>query len=325
MEDNIIQPLAKTAEHGTSAIDKFMGIIKNRSDLKYNRELKEVEKISLQETIDIIENANIPIVYNKDGLGIINPQMQLLLERTSNRLKAQEILKQVNIESVLEHTQTVLEENKEKGDDNASSEPLNNDFLTQFINGAGEISDQEMQQLWAKLLAGEIKQPHSFSLRTLNKLKMMTTNEAKLFEKVAPYIISNDCVINNEKIINNYGIKFEDLIALNDCGIVNLERMSKVIKENASIKYNNLLCIINKKTDVKIIGDTQFYINGYMLTSFGKELLKIIKESYDNEFFLSLAKYLKQKYKESYFIQCYEVEKEMKDNVVCKLDKDLLI
>ena len=38
-----------------------------------------------------------------------------------------------------------------------------------------------------------------------------------------------------------------------------------------------------------------------------------------------MAKYLKQKYKESYFIQSYEVEKEIKDNVVCKLDKDLLI
>ena len=326
MEDNIIQPLVKTAEHGTSALDKFMGILKNRSDLKYNRELKEIEKTNLQETINIIENANIPIIYNKDGLGIINPQMQNLLERTGNRLKAQEILKQVNIESVLEKTQTVLEENKEKGDDNASSEPVNNDFLTQFINGAGEISDQEMQLMWAKLLAGEIKQPRSFSLRTLSKLKTLTTNEARLFEKIAPYIICNDCVVSNEKILNEYEIKFESLIILNDCGIINLlSGMSKIISGNASVQYNDLICIINQKTNVNNMENTNIHINGYILTNFGKELLKIMQVHYNNSFFIRFAKDLKEKNKENFFISCYEAKGIEHDNVVCKFDKDLLI
>ncbi|MBO6244437.1 MAG: DUF2806 domain-containing protein [Lachnospiraceae bacterium] len=307
MEDNIIQPLAKTVEHGTSAIDKFMGIIKNRSDLKYNRELKEIEKTSLRETIDIIENANIPIVYNKDGLGIINPQMQRLLERTSNRLKAQEILKQVNIENVLEKTQMVLEENKKNGDDTASEEPINNDFLTQFINGAGEISDQDMQQMWAKLLAGEIKQPQSFSLRTLSKLKTMTTNEAKLFERIVPYIIGNEYIVRNEELLGNFNVTYIDLLCLQDCGIVSLEGATKNYHDGANILYNNLISILKYKKDSAGLNNPKLSVGVYVLTNFGKEINRLVNKSFDNKFFIKFMQGLKEKNSESFNITCHNV------------------
>ena len=320
MEDNIIQPLAKTAEHGTSALDKFMGILKNRSDLKYNRELKEIEKTSLQETIDIIENANIPIVYNKDGLGIINPQMQLLLERTSSRLKAQEILKQVNIENVLEKTQIVLEENKKNGDDTASAEPINNDFLTQFINGAGEISDQEMQQLWAKLLAGEIKQPRSFSLRTLSKLKMMTTDEAKLFEKISKYIISNEYIIRDEVLLKKYNVSYSYLLYLQDCGIISLVGAERHYLGNTNILYNNLISIIkNKEND-----GSEIKVNAYVLTTFGKELNRIINKNYDDKFFIEFSKSLKDNYKELFDISCHKVVSIIDNQINYSAEVDIL-
>lgn len=308
MEDNIIQPLAKTAEHGTSAIDKFMGIIKNRSDLKYNRELKELEKTSLQETIDIIENANIPIVYNKDGLGIINPQMQLLLERTSNRLKAQEILKQVNIESVLEKTQTVLEENKINGDDTASEEPINNDFLTQFINGAGEISDQDMQQMWAKLLAGEIKQPRTFSLRTIQKMKVISSNEAILFEKISPFIIDNDYIPNDAKFLQKYNVNYSDLMILQDCGILSLVKTSKYYNSDQAAIYNNKISVFNKMFSCN---DENISIEAkvFPLSQFGKELNRLIKVHYDDNYFYEFLNRLKsyQVNSANIKVSCYEI------------------
>lgn len=135
---------------------------------------------------------------NKDGIKIYSPETIELMSRAGHRLANQELKKQVNIENTLYETKNILEKEKENGQDVASSEPVKDDFMTQFYNGVGEISDVDMQLLWAKLLAGEIKQPHSFSLRTLNKLKTMTTNGDKLFEKMVPYIISNDCVVNNE-------------------------------------------------------------------------------------------------------------------------------
>ena len=41
------------------------------------------------------------------------------------------------------------------------------DFFYRFYDNAGKVSDEEMQELWAKILAGEINQPGEYSLKTL--------------------------------------------------------------------------------------------------------------------------------------------------------------
>ena len=233
--------------------------------------------------------------------------MQRLLERTSNRLKAQEILKQVNIENVLEKTQMVLEENKKNGDDTASEEPINNDFLTQFINGAGEISDQDMQQMWAKLLAGEIKQPQSFSLRTLSKLKTMTTNEAKLFERIVPYIIGNEYIVRNEELLGNFNVTYIDLLCLQDCGIVSLEGATKNYHDGANILYNNLISILKYKKDSAGLNNPKLSVGVYVLTNFGKEINRLVNKSFDNKFFIKFMQGLKEKNSESFNITCHNV------------------
>ena len=325
MDNDTMSNLTEIGKNLTSAVDKFASMMKNRSDYKLEEKKKRLELEDLKARIDVVKNSDVPMELNKDGITIYSPEAIELMSRAGHRLANQELKKQVNIENTLYETKNILEKEKENGRDVASSEPVKDDFMTQFYNSVGEISDVDMQLLWAKLLAGEIKQPQSFSLRTLNKLKMMTTNEAKLFEKVAPYIISNDCLINSGGVLNKYGISFENIMTLNECGIINLERMNKVFNETPRILYNNLLCTIDRKTDKKNPANEQVRINGYMLTSFGKELYKIIKVNYDNTFYLSFARNLKQMLKESHFVSCYEVIKKMSDDIVRTSEKDLLI
>ena len=61
---------------------------------------------------------------------------------------------------------------------------MDKDWFTRYFNIVQDISNEDIQDLWAKLLAGEIKQPGSFSYRTLETLKNMTTDEAELFTKI---------------------------------------------------------------------------------------------------------------------------------------------
>ena len=59
------------------------------------------------------------------------------------------------------------------------------DWFQQYCDLVLNISNQTMQQLWAKILAGEIGQPGSFSLKTLFLLQRMSFKEALALQKAA--------------------------------------------------------------------------------------------------------------------------------------------
>ena len=61
------------------------------------------------------------------------------------------------------------------------------DWFIRFYEAVGNISNQEMQEKWAKILAGEISKPASFSLSTIDALKNMGQKDAILFEKICNF------------------------------------------------------------------------------------------------------------------------------------------
>ena len=50
------------------------------------------------------------------------------------------------------------------------------------------IDDQDRRTWWARLLAGEIQQPETYSLRTLAVMDTLSTKEAKLFTRLCDYV-----------------------------------------------------------------------------------------------------------------------------------------
>lgn len=58
------------------------------------------------------------------------------------------------------------------------------DWFIRFYEAVGNISDEAMQDLWAKILAGEISRPSSYSLKTIDVLKNMSKKDAELFVRI---------------------------------------------------------------------------------------------------------------------------------------------
>ena len=58
------------------------------------------------------------------------------------------------------------------------------DWFMRFYDGCGNISNEELQAIWAKILAGEVRKPGSYSYRTLETLKNISSIEAKLFASI---------------------------------------------------------------------------------------------------------------------------------------------
>ncbi len=65
--------------------------------------------------------------------------------------------------------------------DTVSEEPVSGDWMFQFFENCQDVTEAEMQRLWARILAGEVAQPKTFSRRTIELLKTFDSGDAKAF------------------------------------------------------------------------------------------------------------------------------------------------
>ena len=84
------------------------------------------------------------------------------LDRINERLVAKEIKRQNNIDDVVEVAINDISQTE-----SVTETPIDQDWSTRFFDIVQDISDNEMKILWGKILAGEVKKPKSYSMRTL--------------------------------------------------------------------------------------------------------------------------------------------------------------
>ena len=102
------------------------------------------------------------------------------------------VQEQLNLDSVFEKTQKSLQNTPqdETHTDNKFEE-ISDDWLNEFRNVACKKSSEEAQDLFSKVLAGEIRKPGSFSLRALTTLSDMNQNVAMIFKAFCSLCLVN--------------------------------------------------------------------------------------------------------------------------------------
>ena len=122
-----------------------------------------------------------------------------------------------NIQAIAGHA---AEELKDKEVPDHDPDP---DWIARFFDGAQDVSSEELQKLWAKILAGEVKSPGQTSLRTLSILRNMTQQEAKDFSRLMRFQI-HTFILNRYvcKVLGEHSIKlmthFSDIGLLGSFG-----------------------------------------------------------------------------------------------------------
>jgi hypothetical protein len=127
------------------------------------------------------------IEYNKEGFSLTtktNPEAHGLLDRARIRNVTKELNGQVCLEGVIAAATQELAELTSVPDQ--KPDPT---FTMRLLGYAEGMADPYLQELWGRVLAGEIKQPGSYSLRTLDVLSAMTQTEAKRFVAACQYIV----------------------------------------------------------------------------------------------------------------------------------------
>ena len=197
-----------------------------------------------------------------------------LHRRAERRRIGEDARDQKNMEQIIEKTLPQLEDGADPGG-------IEDDWVTNFFDKSRIISDDDMQNLWARVLTGEANSPGSYSKRTVNFLGDIDKRDAELFQALCgfiwiinsetyPLIFDHNAVIYNDK-----GINFNTLTHLNSIGLIRHSSFghtkTKLPKE-FTVSYCNrqpFTLIMKKKKNNKIkIGEV-------LLTQTGKELSRI--------------------------------------------------
>lgn len=274
------------------------GIFPHRA--RFGEKTKMPEGTSLIEVGDILKPATVLIEKISEAIGgyvkpyqikrvakaeaeaeIIKAQAQIevteLQHRALVRFVAEEARKQDNIESITQKAIPLLEE---------ASNPKNveDDWLVNFFDKCRIVSDEEMQSLWAKVLAGEVNSPGTYSKRTVNFLGSLDKTDAQHFTSLCGFgwLIADVVPLIfdiKEPIYANQGINFEILSHLDDIGLVSFDNIRHFVRlgfpKRATIHYYGtpLNLEFSRETDNKL------ETGHVLLTKTGRQLALICGSS----------------------------------------------
>lgn len=312
----MVSPINKMIECISGAIGKIYEPIHIKRMAKANA----VAVKTMQEAIEA--KSELAQAFNNGLIQIDNKELNGLTVRSIERSLYQETVKQQNLESVVAKAYGLLE-----NEPDVSDEPVEQDWMARFINSIETISDDDMQLLWAKVLAGEIKKPQTYSLRTLENLKNLSKEEALLFQKYCDYIIAKDgygYFVNENELWENGKVNLDRILQLSDCGIVNdssnISITYKFKPNGQNLFINDELIIVCNNLDVKPL---EFSFQVFPLTTFGLNLVKIIGKRASNEFFLEFAKFLKKTFN-NVEVKVHKIINQTERDVFYNQDVDLI-
>lgn len=212
---------------------------------------------------------------------LVNLEIEEIQKRALTRLVNEEIKKQENIENIAEKCFESLEEN-------AKPENIEDDWISNFFDKCKLISDNEMQNLWAKVLAGEANSPGKYSKRTIEFMSTMDKYDAELFNKLTTFCWNfgepQPIILSFKDKETSDILNYSELNHLNNIGLISLETigLSKIItnQDQINISYSSRLLILkfpNSEFNKLSIG----YVS---LTKTGKDIMNTINKDLFNIF-----------------------------------------
>ena len=157
------------------------------------------------------------------------------------------------------------------------NENIDEDWMNQFVRYAEDASSEQLQQVWGRVLAGELVKPGTFSRHTLRFFAELDKETARNCELIGHNVI-NTWVFKDEGW--NIGDQYLISIELQQLGI--MEGVATVgPHQKFTINMNGICGIAGKSWGLYISGkpETKLTIPVYVLTRMGQEVISILNIS----------------------------------------------
>jgi uncharacterized repeat protein (TIGR03899 family) len=161
-----------------------------------HQRLQQLARSQLGHQLDVKSDDQAPSANSVSGSNF-NLRHQRLAQRSGAPVIAETLLNTPTLAQRAERRERLHKERQQSNLENimalaldycpeyVADTEVDPDWFQQYCDLVLNISNQTMQQLWAKILAGEIGQPGSFSLKTLFLLQRMSYKEALALQKAA--------------------------------------------------------------------------------------------------------------------------------------------
>ena len=254
-------------------------------------DIRRIEAESEAETLPIIAQARSQArQYLMSPDADVRGTVEVTRRDIVQRVEYQERKRLANVKSVVEDAADEL------GDKEVPDHEPDPDWTARFFNEVQDVSSEDMQKIWTKILAGEVESPGRTSLRTLDTLRDMTKKDAKMFTDICDFVIGNDFVFYDDSMEGFEVLNYSNLLHLQDCGLINVG--PNLVKkfmwgENKQIvlMYHGGPLLVTRNSD----NDGTLIVPDILLTTAGKELSQFVQCSLHMEYLQAFSNFLNSK------------------------------
>lgn len=203
---------------------------------------------------------------------LLLPAIEQIAERNT---RADAIRREISLSKAVMYAEEELAQDPSEPSPNTVSD----DWLLRWRECAANVSSDELQSLWGKVLAGEVKNPGRYSLRTLEFLRNLSQDEAKAIEKLSPFVVSDVIFRGDKAFLESEGISFSLLLTMQELGIVSgVDALGLEITwsssapdrfEHALVSYGRVLMVKHSDPSKKL------KLQIYQLTNLGRQILRL--------------------------------------------------
>jgi hypothetical protein len=212
--------------------------------------------------------------------------------------------KQINLNKVVKHAVEDLGR-LEVHVEQVEPPQMSEDWLNAFEDRAANMSSEDMQRLFGRILAGEIRKPGAFSIRTLNVISQLDNNAARLFTRLCSLAVSiafrdpsgttDSRVIAlggnaSANVLREFGLGFGSLTVLEEYGLIITDFNSYIDYKHAiavngevgaAFRFQGTWWALVSKTGAP---PAELRIHGVKLSGVGRELLPIVEIEKDEAY-----------------------------------------
>lgn len=267
-------------------------------------ELKREELLSIAQAehdADLIRKGGhvpsfVPLRIAHDPSILNDPSQPLtpfIEQRANEALISETIRREANITRALLYAEDALESESQT----PTEEKVDDDWLFRWRDNASQVSNDQLQNLWGRVLAGEIKGPGSYSLRTLEFLKNLSQQEAKAIAKLSQFAIEGAIYRGANEILEKCGVTFDFLLNMQQLGVISgVEAIGVNINWKSVDPSKFVRSLISNSMVLIASGDDPkqtISMPSYVLTAIGGQVLSLGAFDANAEYLKKVGEHLK--------------------------------
>ena len=208
---------------------------------------------------------------------------------------------------------------------------MDDDWIESFRREAADRSQGEMRETFARILAGEIREPGTFSIKTLRTVGALSQSTAALFRRAVSLRVSMEIAVSSigsgfrvhvqdaripslggdlgQNHLQNQGLDYNRLIDLTENGLLHPDYSSWHIYNPAMRQpkidpKGTVVPLVHQGQEWALIplpafkAGSELKIHGAKFTAVGEELLHIVDIEEDPAFLDKIRAYLKSQHVE---------------------------